>query len=300
MRTQDLEYFVALVQHMNFQKAAEACDVSQPTLSIQIKKLEEELGIPLLHRKGKGFSLSPSGLHLLPVIENILREVYNLQELACWLRFQPVGVINIGITPTLGSYINEDLCSVFKEKFPDNEIKLHEVSEDNLLSMLDKGQLQLGLLIGPIDNERFLEAQLYEEQFVLGVNSSHPLSNHDVIELKDLKKHKLIMTKSMPEHLHLEPGSEEILNHARSISNDLETIRYMVRNSDNVSFFPKLSTLGNEQNSIKYINIKDNNLSRKVFLMMREGETMKEKYYSFGTDVAGRISARLNPLRQSI
>ena len=296
MRTQDLEYFVALIKHMNFQKAAEECDVSQPTLSIQIKKLEEELGIPLLHRKGKGFSLSPIGLHLLPLIENILREVHNLHELAQRLRFQPVGVINIGVTPTHGSYIYEDLFSAFKEKFPDNEIKLHEVSEDNLLSMLGKGQLQLGLLIGPIDNDNFLEAQLYEEQFVLGVNNSHPLSQQEVIDLNELKKHKLIMTKSMPEHLNLEPGSEEILNHARSISNDLETIRYMVKNSDNVSFFPKLSTLGNDHNSIKYINIKDNNLSRRVFMMVREGDIMKEKYYSFGSDVGGRINARLNTL----
>lgn len=89
MRTQDLEYFTELTRHMHFQKAAAACGISQPTLSVQIQKLEAVLGVSLLQRKNNTLTLSPSGVHLLPQMLAILREADNFLQLAQRLRSRP-------------------------------------------------------------------------------------------------------------------------------------------------------------------------------------------------------------------
>ncbi len=156
MNIRDLEYLVALAEHKHFRRAADACHVSQPTLSGQIRKLEDELGIILLERTSRKVLFTQSGLLLVDQAKNVLKEVKLLKEMASNQGKDMTGPIHIGVIPTVGPYLLPYIMPVLKETFPDLELFLYEAQTNQLLEQLETGHLDCAIVASVRETDELL------------------------------------------------------------------------------------------------------------------------------------------------
>lgn len=187
MNIRDLTYFLALIEHKNFAKAAEACFVSQPALSIQIKKLEEELNVQLFERQNKSFLITHHATLLAEKAKCILHEVQNMKILAQMLQNPFEGEIKIGVFPTLAPYLLPKIIPVLSDAFPKLTIYLLEEKTNTLIELLKQGQIDLALLSEPIEETILEKRHLFEKTFLLAVSDKNPLAQKKIFKLKHLK-----------------------------------------------------------------------------------------------------------------
>src|SRR3990167_9779034 len=186
MNLRDLKYLVALVEHRHFSKAAESCFLSQPALSMQIKKLEETLGIQLIERTNKSFLLTEAGLLIAEQSKYILQQVNVIQEIAAQALDPYQGNLTIGIIPTLSPYLLPHIISGLSEAFSKLTIYLIEDKTAILLDKLQQGKIDIALIALPhssTDNI-FEEVVLFEEEFLLAVSKKHALSKQKKVTLE--------------------------------------------------------------------------------------------------------------------
>ncbi len=146
MNIRDLEYLVALAEHRHFRRAADSCHVSQPTLSGQIRKLEDELGVMLLERTSRKVLFTQAGLLLVDQARTVLREVKVLKEMASQQGETMSGPLHIGLIPTVGPYLLPHIIPMLHQTFPKLEMYLHEAQTHQLLAQLDSGKLDCVIL----------------------------------------------------------------------------------------------------------------------------------------------------------
>lgn len=179
MNLRDLGYLVALAEHRHFGRAAEASFVSQPTLSMQIRKLEDELGVELVERHPRQLFLTPAGERVVERARVILREAEQIREEARRASSPESGSARIGIFPTLGPYLLPHVIPPLHRRFPQLEPLLFEEKTEDVLRSLRDGRLDAGVLALPVDDEHLHVEPLFEEPFVLAVPAGHPLARHD-------------------------------------------------------------------------------------------------------------------------
>lgn len=177
MNLQDLRYLVAVADHRHFGRAAEACFVSQPTLSTQIKKLERELGVELVERSPRHIMLTAVGESVVERARVVLRETDNIREVARRATDPEAGSLRIGLFPTLAPYLLPHIVPVLHERFPKLELLLVEEKSAVVHQRLRDGQLDVGLLAMPVHDDHLHCEPLFDEEFVLAVPSGHPLSS---------------------------------------------------------------------------------------------------------------------------
>jgi LysR family hydrogen peroxide-inducible transcriptional activator len=179
MNLQDLRYLVAVADHRHFGRAAEACYVSQPTLSTQLKKLERELGVELIERNPRQIMLTGVGESVVERARVVLRETDNIREVARRATDPEAGSLRIGLFPTLAPYLLPHIVPVLHERFPKLELLLVEEKSAVVHQRLRDGQLDVGLLAMPVHDDHLISEPLFSEEFVLAVPSGHPLSQVD-------------------------------------------------------------------------------------------------------------------------
>ena len=178
MNLQDLRYLVALAEHRHFGRAAEACYVSQPTLSTQLRKLEKELGVELVERNPRRVMLTEIGTQIAERARAVLREADGIGEFARQARDPATGSLRIGLFPTLGPYLLPHVVPSLHRAFPDLELLLVEEKTESVLQRLRDGSLDVGVLAMPVHDESLHEEPLFEEDFVFAVPSDHPATRH--------------------------------------------------------------------------------------------------------------------------
>lgn len=176
MNLQDLRYLVAVADHRHFGRAAEACFVSQPTLSTQLKKLEHELGVELIERNPRQIMLTGVGESVVERARVVLRETDNIREVARRATDPEAGSLRIGLFPTLAPYLLPHIVPVLHERFPKLELLLVEEKSAVVHQRLRDGQLDVGLLAMPVHDDHLVSEPLFSEEFVLAVPAGHPLS----------------------------------------------------------------------------------------------------------------------------
>lgn len=176
MNLQDLRYLVAVADHRHFGRAAEACFVSQPTLSTQIKKLERELGVELIERNPRQIMLTSVGESIVERARVVLRETDNIREVARRATDPEAGSLRIGLFPTLAPYLLPHVVPVLHDRFPKLELLLVEEKSAVVHQRLRDGQLDVGLLALPVHDDHLQCEPLFTEEFVLAVPTGHPLS----------------------------------------------------------------------------------------------------------------------------
>ncbi|HEY0333835.1 MAG TPA: DNA-binding transcriptional regulator OxyR [Stenotrophomonas sp.] len=244
MNLRDLKYLVALADHKHFGRAAAACFVSQPTLSTQIKKLEEELGVPLVERAPRKVMLTPAGREAAGRARNIVAEVEQMKEAARRSQDPEAGTVRLGIFPTLGPYLLPHVVPRIRERFPHLELLLVEEKSDQLLRQLREGKLDAAVLALPVHDDQLHAEFLFEEPFVLAVPDSHPLARRQSLALEELSDLRLLLLEDG--HC-LRDQALDVCHTAGAMeksefqATSLETLRQMVAANVGVTLLPLLA-----------------------------------------------------------
>lgn len=247
MNLRDLRYLVALADAKHFGKAAEACHVSQPTLSAQIKKLEGYLGVELLERKPRGVALTEVGEELVERARRVLRESDEIVDLARDFRDPLAGTLSVALIPTIGPYLLPLVARKLRKQLPKLRMMLFEYQTAQLIERLHKGDIDLGILALPIEDHGLVTRELYREEFVVALPRQHELATKSAVKVGDLAGDQLLLLEDG--HC-LRDQALEVCNRAAVHENQdyratsLETLRQMVAAGWGVTLLPKLATSG--------------------------------------------------------
>ncbi|MCC5951978.1 MAG: LysR family transcriptional regulator [Acidimicrobiia bacterium] len=179
MNLRDLQYLVAVADHRHFGKAAEACYVSQPTLSTQVRKLERELGVDLVERNPRHITLTAAGEAVVRRARSIVAEVDDIRAIARHAAEPGSGTIRLGLFPTLAPYLLPHVVPELHSRFPKLELLLVEEKTEVLLERLRDGRLDAALLALPLPGSALHEEPLFTEDFLLAVPADHALAADD-------------------------------------------------------------------------------------------------------------------------
>ena len=244
MNLRDLAYLVALAEHRHFGMAAEASFVSQPTLSTQIKKLEEELGVILVERTPRKVLLTEVGTQVVARARDILNEVEQIRAIAKRTLDPEAGTLRLGIFPTLGPYLLPHIVPLMRARYPRLELQLFEEKTEEVLTLLREGKLDAGILALPVHEDSLHSEFLFEEPFVLAVPQAHPLAQRTHLKVSDLANQSLLLLQDghclrdqALEVCHMSGANEKSGFRATS----LETLRQMVAADAGITLLPTLA-----------------------------------------------------------
>ncbi|HWI24948.1 MAG TPA: DNA-binding transcriptional regulator OxyR [Lysobacter sp.] len=279
MNLRDLKYLVALADHKHFGRAAAASFVSQPTLSTQIRKLEDELGVPLVERAPRKVMLTPAGRDIAERARRVIAEVEQMKEAARRSQDPEAGTVRLGLFPTLGPYLLPHVVPRIRERFPRLELLLVEEKSDVILAHLREGRLDAGLLALPVHDEQLHAEFLFEEPFLLAVPETHPLAKKDSLALKDLAHERLLLLEDG--HC-LRDQALDVCELAGTgersgfQATSLETLRQMVAANVGVTLLPTLAVkppVARSEN-IHLLGFRDSKPSRQIAMVWRRSSAM--------------------------
>jgi LysR family hydrogen peroxide-inducible transcriptional activator len=279
MNLRDLRYLVALADHKHFGRAAAASFVSQPTLSTQIKKLEDELGVALVERAPRKVMLTPAGRDIAERARRIVAEVEQMREAARRSQDPEAGTVRLGMFPTLGPYLLPHVVPRIRARFPKLELLLIEEKSDVLLARLRDGRLDAGLLALPIHDDQLHAEFLFEEPFLLAVPETHPFAKRDSLALKDLADQRLLLLedghclRDQALDVCQLAGAGEMRDFQAT---SLETLRQMVAANVGVTLLPALAVKPPVARSkdIHLLGFRDSRPSRQIAMVWRRSSAM--------------------------
>ena len=244
MNLRDLRYLVALAEERHFGKAAERCFVSQPTLSAQVRKLEDYLGVPLVERQPKRVSLTPTGEKVVERARRVLQEADAIVEVARTERDPLAGPLKVALIPTVGPYLLPQVVGPLRKAVPRLKLMLYEYQTAPLLEKLRAGEVELGIIALPMPTEGLETAPLYDEPFTLAVPAGHALADRERVKLDDIKDETLLLLEDghcLRDHA-LEVCSRIRLNQEQDYrATSLETLRQMVAAGHGITLLPELA-----------------------------------------------------------
>ena len=291
MNLRDLKYLIALADHMHFGKAADACCISQPTLSMQIKKLEEFLGVQLIERTYKKFIFTPHGIEITAKARKIIHEANQIITYAQTAHDPFKGTINLGVIPTVAPYFLPKILPKLQKKYPLLQINIFEGQTQNITKQLERGILDLLLLALPIESDNFDFKIFCHEVFFLAVNTYHPFAKKSSITPNDLKKENVLLLtdghclRDQALDICHKVGAKENTNFQAS---SIETIRQMVIAGFGVTLMPQYAC--QNKNDIKYIPFKDPQPYRKVGLAWRQSSVKMPVIEDFKKTVTQEVT----------
>jgi LysR family hydrogen peroxide-inducible transcriptional activator len=244
MNLRDLRYLVALADERHFGRAAERCHVSQPTLSAQIRKLEEYLGVSLVERQPRRVSLTEAGAKVVERARRLLLEADAIVELAKTDRDPLSGALRLGLIPTVGPYLLPHVVRRLKRELPRLKLMLYEHQTAPLLEKLRAGEIDMGILALPVPLDGLEAEPLYDEPFTLAVPAGHRLADNERVRVEDLKGETLLLLEDG--HC-LRDQALEVCSRIRVQeeqdyrATSLETLRQMVAAGHGVTLMPQLA-----------------------------------------------------------
>lgn len=268
----DLEYFLAVAELEHFGRAAKQCHVSQPTLSGQIKKLEEDLGVTLFERTNRKVMLTEVGDNIAKCAQRVMLEIETIHEIAESAHDTMAGKFRLGAFPTLATYVFPALVSKAKEVMPKIRLILIEEKTDVLFNKLSIGEIDAALLALPLRESSLVSEKLFEDEFYLAVPEDHELTKHDIVSQKVLRHHRLLL---LEEGHCLRDQALEVCNlHGIAEEQDfkatgLETLRQMVKAGTGITFMPKIA-INEDDSGIHYIPFKAPAPKRTIGLVWRK------------------------------
>jgi LysR family transcriptional regulator, hydrogen peroxide-inducible genes activator len=250
MTLTELKYIVAVAREKHFGKAAEACHVSQPTLSLAIKKLEEELDMKIFERSASEVSVTALGDEVVRQAQSVLEQAAEIKEIAKRGKDPLAGPLRLGVIYTIGPYILPSLVRQVIDRTPQMPLMLQENFTVRLLEMLRTGEIDCAILAEPFPDTGLAQAPLYDEPFVAALPRSHPLAGEASLTTDQLKDETMLLLGNghcfrdhvlevCPEFAKFSSRTEGIRKSFEGSS--LETIKHMVAAGMGVTLVPRLS-----------------------------------------------------------
>ncbi|MBP6406409.1 MAG: LysR family transcriptional regulator [Proteobacteria bacterium] len=295
MTLTELKYIVAVAREKHFGKAAEACFVSQPTLSVAIKKLEDELEVKLFERSANEVTVTPLGEEIVRQAQSVLEQAANIKEIARRGKDPLAGPLKLGIIYTIGPYLLPDLVRQAIARTPQMPLMLQENFTVKLLEMLRTGEIDCAIMAEPFPDTGLATAALYDEPFMVALPSNHPLAAHTHVNADELKKETMLLLGNghcfrdhvlevCPEFARFSSDAEGIRKSFEGSS--LETIKHMVAAGMGVTLVPRLSVpkealdtrkrKKDEDAFVKYLPFEGEPPMRRVVLAWRRSFTRYE------------------------
>ncbi|MBC7730392.1 MAG: LysR family transcriptional regulator [Bacteriovorax sp.] len=285
MTLTELRYIVAVARERHFGRAAEACFVSQPTLSVSIKKLEEELDVKIFERGANEVTVTPLGGEIVRQAQSVIEQASAIKEIAKRGKDPVSGPLRLGVIYTIGPYLLPDLVRQAIERVPQMPLMLQENFTARLLDMLRTGELDCAIMAEPFPDAGLALAPLYDEPFMVAVPRSHALSKRRSISAEELKQETMLLLGTghcfrdhvlevCPEYARFSSNAEGIRKSFEGSS--LETIKYMVASGMGVTVVPQLSVPKDAQPHVKYVPFDKPAPTRRVVLAWRRTFTRYE------------------------
>lgn len=281
MNLRDLQYLIALAEHRHFGHAAEACFVSQPTLSTQIRKLEDELGVTLIERTPRQALLTDIGRNIARRARGVLDEVEQIRSVARRSSDPESGTLRLGIFPTLGPYLLPHVVPMMRRRFPRLELLLVEEKTEEVLNRLREGKLDAVIVALPVHDDHLHAEFLFEEPFLLAVPQKHPLAGKKSLRLADLKEQNLLLLEDghclrdqALEVCHLAGAGEKSGFRATS----LETLRQMVAADVGITLLPTLAVMPPvvQAPNVHLVEFQGHPPHRRIAMLWRKSSAMAE------------------------
>ena len=250
MTLTELKYIVAVARERHFGRAAEACFVSQPTLSVAVKKLEEELDVKIFERSSNEVTITALGEDIVRQAQTVLDQAAEIKETAKRGKDPLAGVLTLGVIYTIGPYLLPDLVRQSIARTPQMPLMLQENFTVKLLEMLRTGEIDCAILAEPFPDTGLAIAPLYDEPFLAAVPSTHPLAQQESISTQQLKNETMLLLGAghcFRDHvLEVCPEFSRYASNAEGIrrsfeGSSLETIKHMVAAGLGVTLVPRLS-----------------------------------------------------------
>ncbi|HEX7644394.1 MAG TPA: hydrogen peroxide-inducible genes activator [Burkholderiaceae bacterium] len=284
MTLTELKYIVAVAREKHFGHAAEACYVAQPTLSVAIKKLEDELGVVIFERGGTEISTTPLGAQIVAQAERVLEQTAAIKEIAKQNKDPLVGPFRLGIIYTIAPYLLPQLVKNMIEHVPQMPLVLQENFTVRLVELLRQGELDAAIMALPFPEQGLMVQPLYDEPFVVAVPKHHPWAGRDHIDAQDLKSETMLLLGNghcfrdqvlevCPEMSRFSTTGDGI---ARTFEgSSLETIRHMVASGIGITVLPRASVPAHPDKSgmLRYIPFAEPAPSRRVVIAWRKSFT---------------------------
>lgn len=242
MNLRALQYLIAVAEHGSFSKAAQACDVSQPTLSTQLRKLEEQLGIELFDNTSRNATLTQAGREATSYAQEAVNNINHMYDLA---RRQS-GLVRIGVFPTLGQYLLPHITKALNAVIPDRDIHWVERKTHHLADLLISQQLDAAILALPLPSalSNHNITALFNEDFVLACPTEHKKAQqHGLLNIHDIDADELILLDDghcLRDHV-LEACGHNTEAHPKARAHSLETLRHMVASGMGTTLLPRLA-----------------------------------------------------------
>lgn len=250
MNVSQIKYFVELCRMRSFSKAAENMAVSQPALSLQIQKLEEEFGYLLVDRNTKPISITTEGTLFLEKAQQIIQLMNDLDQLSVELEDEVAGQIRIGIIPTLSPYLVPLVMELASSKYPDLKVEVVEMVTETILSELNYNTIDAGIISTPIRSSgQYAFAPLFYERFYLYVAENNPLYQYSYIQAGEVPSEELwYLTEGNCFQNQVNavcsiPPFDSVKGNFRYISNSIESLKRIVETQGGITFIPELATL---------------------------------------------------------
>lgn len=299
MTITQLKYVLAVAEHKNFTVAADKCFVTQPTLSMQIQKIEEELSIQIFDRTKKPIQLTDIGLKIVSQAKNIVNEADRIQDIVEQQKGFIGGEFRLGIIPTIMPTLLPMFLNNFIKKYPKVKLIIEELNTDEIITKLNNGHLDAAIAATPLQEEKIKEIVLYFEPFVAYIPEQHHHFNKQEIEVADLNIDEILLLQDghcfRDGILNLcKNNSKNDINHFQIESGSFETLIKLADEGLGTTLLPYLHTLDlKDADKLKLRHFKEPKPAREVSLIYPKSELKIHIIDALRTTISGVIKGAI-------
>ena len=291
-------YLVAIADTLHFRRAAERCHVTQPTLSAQLREMEDRLGVQLVERSRSGVVMTPVGERIVALVRVVLKDVENIMEIAKHGQYLFTDTLRLGVLHSLGPYLLPHILPDIHDQYPELKLYVREGFPSDLLHALEEGKLDLLLFPLPVQAADLATQRLFRESLHVVVPADHALAAKKIIERTDLKGETILALE--PGHRLHEQVRDLSQQYGAELSHDyegtsLDTLRQMVGMGMGLSFLPALyvrAELGTDDQAI-VCDIAGTAPSRTIGMVWRRRSSRDQEYSVFAEFVRGVLNRRV-------
>jgi len=269
MTITQLEYFLAVANHGNFSAAAENCHVTQPSLSMQIGNLEEELGVLLLDRSCKPVAPTEAGLVVMEQAREAIAAFYNIKERVNDLKGEISGTLRLGVIPTISPYLLHRFIPGFVQNYPKVKLEICDMIKPNIIDALNRDMLDAAIIAGDTPRE-IREIELFKDRFYAYVSPNSDFYQRTNILIKDVDLKQLLVLSNGHQALELYRAKKKIKSEYNFESGTLETLMNIVDHTSAMTIIPQMAINTISEEKQKQVKMLANGtLSRKIALVVR-------------------------------
>ena len=299
MTITQLRYVLAVAEYRNFTVAADKCFVTQPTLSMQIQKIEDELSILIFDRSKKPIQITDIGQKIINQAKNIVNEANRIQDIVEQQKGFIGGEFRLGIIPTIMPTLLPMFLTNFSRKYPKVKLIIEELNTDEIIKRLNSGKLDAAIASTPLNEENIKEIVLYFEPFVAYIPENNKNYNKSEIEIADLKVEEILLLQDghcfRESILNICKTSDLSSNNSFKIeSGSFETLIKLADEGLGITLLPYLHTLDlNEKNKLKIKQFKDPKPAREVSLIYPKSELKIQIIDALRSTIAGVVKGAI-------